>query len=56
MGVNDARIPLAGDGAQLARRANVPFAPKSESIRGKSRVLSALDQRRTGGSDDENVR
>ena len=53
VGVNDARIPLASDCAQLTRGANIPLAAKGEPIGRKSRVLGALDERRTGRGDDQ---
>ena len=53
VGVNDACIPLASDGPQLARGANIPLAPKGESISGKSLVFGALDEGGTGRSDDQ---
>src|SRR5258706_381479 len=53
VGMDNARIPLASDGSQFTRGANIPLAPKGEPISRKSRMFGALDERRTGRSDDQ---
>jgi hypothetical protein len=51
--MHDSRVPLSGDGAELARRANVPFAAQSQTISRESCLLRATDQGRPRRRHDE---
>jgi hypothetical protein len=52
--VDDVGLPFRGDGAELARRSNVPLTAERQPISGKASMLRSLDERRAGGGDDEN--
>ena len=53
VGVDDSRIPLPGDGPQLAGRADIPFASQSKAIGGQAGLIGPPDERRAGRCNDE---
>jgi hypothetical protein len=54
MGVHDVRVPLARDGAKLARRPNVPFSAQRQPVGRQSRQLGAPDQGAASRGHDQN--